>query len=110
MRAKIRATSAAEPNADSRPIHTPAPVGVSGSNVSVYVCEMVLVLMLVLTCRLLAKPYSKFGAFRRERWLEMTAMVRCGGVCEGGRGRGVCVCGGVVVVESRHQLMWWWWW
>lgn len=81
MRAKISATSAAVPNADSRPTHTPAPVAASGSNVSVYVCVMVLVLMLVLvlTCRLLAKPYSKFGAFRRERWLEMTAMVRCSG-------------------------------
>lgn len=109
MRAKISATRAAEPNADSRPISTPAPVGVPGSDgpgymgvkVFVFVLKFVFVFVRMFANRrgVFAKSCSRMSLFRRERWLEMTDIVGGGGGGGGGGGEQTQAAVMVVVVK-----------
>lgn len=76
MTAKMSATRAAEPNAESRPIKTPVPGVVS------------VLLLFVLLLSGMASGWG--GNFRRVRWLVITDIVGEGGGQAG-------VCGGDVV-------------
>lgn len=116
MRAKISATRAAEPNADNRPISTPAPVGVPGSDgpgymgvkVFVFVLKFVFVFVRMFANRrgVFAKSCSRMSLFRRERWLEMTDIVGEVVVVVVGRANTSCCDGGSGGGEGGGEWEW----